>query len=227
MDLRKSRPHARPDSFASHHSDVSGSSTEVDYLEVSAEAYYALLAHEATFTLTVESEKLVADGSALQEVEELKQLDAQLTKAGASPLSVTTFEGQTKSGVFGSSLVARYTVSASCKREALSEVVLAIGKNKDATLHQSRWSFPDDTDKRNTATARATRSAKLEAETIVKELDESLKKPHRVLVDANAVDDGAPPVRHTRKVASSSDGMYITLASRRVVTIKVTLRYRV
>lgn len=214
-----------PEASSSHRPDDGASAGEGDYLEVAGHGQFTATANAVSLAARVEAGKLIADGSALEEVGELASLRDRVLAGGATEVAVDEFEGRGKSGILGGSTEARYGVRIECPPESLSSVLLAIAKEKSADLTGATWRFPRDTERLREATADAARDARGDAAGLATALGIELGAPHRVLHHHWADDSSARPVRRKGKSLNLED-QYIRLAAERTVHAKVVLRYR-
>lgn len=212
-----------PEGSATHKPDDSGPSGEVDYLEVAGQASFTLQADRVSITVAVHASQLVAEASALSSVDALAALKNRLEQVGVSDIGVEAFEGRSKSGLLGGSTEARYRVRLVCGMSTLAPALLAIGEDKNATLSDATWHFPEDADSAQATTTQAALQARTQAEALAAALGVALGAPHRVLRHHWCEDDAGRPVVRSGKLL---DDLYVRLAARRTMFTKVVLRYR-
>ena len=139
-----------------------------DTIKVSASHRDEIAATHADLFVTVKGSSVVSGDQAMKKAKEVSQLVEALTNFGLSPEAVH-LQGvhiETSSGTLLKFSSATYRLRAQCEKlEQLPELLDIISSQKNTTLEQIDWKYPDDSAKEQTL-EQAIAQAKIKAEKI-------------------------------------------------------------
>jgi len=180
--------------------------TKPDTLKISASHKEEIFADRAELFVTVKGSSLVSGDQALKKAKEVSQLVDALINFGLSPdaIHLQGVHIESSSGALLKSSSAVYRLKVNCEKlDQLAELLDIIATQKNATLEQIQWKYPEEAAREHGMEV-ALENAKAKAEKVAGSLGVKLLGVYDLI--ENTYDEQAPYLQFASQSAPATRG---------------------
>ena len=206
-----------------------------DTIKVSAFHREEIFASHANLYVTVKGSSLVSGNEAMKKAKEVSQLVEALTRFGLSPdaihLQGVRIESSSGALLKSSSAIYRLKIKTE-KLDQLAELLDIVAEQKNATLEQIEWKYPEDA-ARDSGLESAITKAKAKAEKVAAALDVKLLGVYDFI--ENAYDEERPvpyamqamEMGKARAMPPAEPSLSMEIQHSKTIHVNVDIWYRV
>lgn len=205
-----------------------------DTIKVSASHREEIFASHANLHVTVKGSSIISSNEALKKAQEVNALVEALTKFGLSPdaIQLQGVRLESAGGALIKSSSAVYRLRIKCEKlDRLADIMDIITEQKNATLEQIEWRYPEE-EARERGLESAIARGKARAEMVATSLGVKLLGVYDFM--ENAFDEGTPVpfaaqtmMMKSRSAVADEPSLNMDIQHSKIVNVNVDIWYRV